>query len=188
MKNCTSSEAPDKENSDVCPYSNADLQDENAEGIGASEIKTTEYPMRWHKCLLVLLIIGAVINALIGIAFIAGGKVLTIRGLVDVGVYYSTYPGLENYYRFSAVINIAIGVFQVIVWKRLKEYRANGLISLKILYVLGILLNIINLSWASSAMNTNLFSAKNCWVIIGWVVMLIINSSYYAKRSELFIN
>ena len=188
MKNCTSCGAPVKGSSKACPYCNAVLQDETGEGIAVSEAKAAEQPMKWHKCQLVFLIIGAVINALIGIAFIAGGKVLTIRGLVDVGVYYSTYPGLENYYRFSAVINIAIGVFQVIVWKRLKEYRANGLISLKILYVLGILLNIINLSWASSAMNTNLFSAKNCWVIIGWVVMLIINSSYYAKRSELFVN
>ena len=40
----------------------------------------------------------------------------------------------------------------------------------------------------STVMNTNMFNARNCFVIIGWVVMLIINSSYYAKRSELFVN
>lgn len=188
MKNCTSSEAPDKENSDVCPYSNADLQDENAEGIGASEIKTTEYPMRWHKCLLVLLIIGVVVNVLTDIVFVAGEKVLTIRGLADVTEYYSKYPGFKSGYWLATVLSIATGVFQFIVWKRLKEYRSNGPVSLKALYVLVIVFRLINLSWMSSVMNTNLFSAKNCWVIIGWVVMLIINSSYYAKRSELFVN
>ena len=46
MKNCTSSEAPDKENSEVCPYSNADLQDESGEGITVSEAKAAEYPMK----------------------------------------------------------------------------------------------------------------------------------------------
>ena len=59
---------------------------------------------------------------------------------------------------------------------------------LKALYVLVIVFRLINLSWMSSVMNTNLFNGTNCWVIIGWVVMLIINSSYYAKRSELFVN
>ena len=188
MKNCTSCGAPVKGNCKVCPYCDSVLQDESGEGITASEAKAAEHPMKWHKCQQVFLIIGAVLNALTGIAFIAGGKVLTIRGLMDVGAYYSTYPGLENYYRFSAVISIALGVFQFVVWKQLKEYRVNGPISLKIMYVLFIILGIIRMSWSSTVMNTNMFSARNCFVIIGWVVMLIINSSYYAKRSELFVN
>ena len=54
--------------------------------------------------------------------------------------------------------------------------------------VLFIILGIIRMSWSSTVMNTNMFNARNCFVIIGWVVMLIINSSYYAKRSELFVN
>ena len=188
MKNCTSCGAPVKGSSKVCPYCNAVLQDETGEGIAASEAKAAEYPMKWHKCQLVFLIIGAVYSFAYGLFYLVGGKVLSVRGLVDITEYYIRYPGLITYYRFSAVINIAVGVFQVIVWKRLKEYRVNGPISLKVMYVLGIVLNIVNLSWMSSAMNTNMFNVWNCCYIIGLVVMLIINSSYYAKRSELFVN
>ena len=188
MKNCTSCGAPVKGSSKVCPYCDTVFRDESDEVIAVAEAKAAEYPMKWHKCLLVLLIIGAVVNVLTGVFFVAGEKVLTIRGLVDVTEYYSKYPGLENYYRFSAVISIALGVFQFVVWKRLKEYRVNGPISLKVLYVLFIILGIIRMSCMSSAMNTNLFNAGNCLTVIAWVVLLIINSSYYAKRSELFVN
>ena len=188
MKNCTSCGAPVKGSSKACPYCNAVLQDETGEGIAASETKAAEYPMKWHKCQLVFLIIGAVYSFAYGLFYLVGGKVLSVRGLVDITEYYIRYPGLITYYRFSAVINIAVGVFQVIVWKRLKEYRVNGPISLKIRYVLSIVLIMINLSWTSSILNTNLFSTRNCLGIIVSVVMLIINSSYYAKRSELFVN
>ena len=188
MKNCTSCGATVKGNSKVCPYCDTVFQDESDEGIAVAEAKAAEYPMKWHKCLLVLLIIGAVVNVLTGVFFVAGEKVLTIRGLVDVTEYYSKYPGLKSSYWTSTVLSIAAGVFQVIVWKRLKGYRSNGPVSLKVMYVLGIVLNIVNLSWMSSAMNTNMFNVWNCCYIIGLVVMLIINSSYYAKRSELFVN
>ena len=188
MKNCTSCGAPIEGNYKVCPYCDSVLQDETTEEGTASETKAAGYPMRWHSIVLALLIIGAVVNVLTGVFFVAGEKVLTIRGLVDVTEYYSKYPGLENYYRFSAVISIALGVFQFVVWKRLKEYRVNGPISLKVLYVLFIILGIIRMSCMSSAMNTNLFNAGNCLTVIAWVVLLIINSSYYAKRSELFVN
>ena len=115
-------------------------------------------------------------------------NVLTPRGLMDITEYKNKYSELVNSYRFMNVTRIAMGVFQVIVWKRLKGYRSNGPVSLKVMYVLGIVLNIVNLSWMSSAMNTNMFNVWNCCYIIGLVVMLIINSSYYAKRSELFVN
>ena len=187
MKNCTSSEAPDKENSDVCPYSNADLQDESGEGIAVSEAKAAEQPMKWHSIVLALLIIGAVLNVLIGIVFIMRENVLTPRGLMDITDYKNKDSERVNSYLFMNVTRIAMGVFQVIVWKRLKGYRS-GPVSLKVMYVLGIVLNIVNLSWMSSAMNTNMFNVWNCCYIIGLVVMLIINSSYYAKRSELFVN
>ena len=188
MKNCTSCGAPVKGNSKVCPYCDTVLQDESGEGIAVSESKAAEYPMKWHSIVLALLIIGAVLNVLIGIVFIMRENVLTPRGLMDITEYKNKYSELVNSYRFMNVTRIAMGVFQVIVWKRLKGYRSNGPVSLKVMYVLGIVLNIVNLSWMSSAMNTNMFNVWNCCYIIGLVVMLIINSSYYAKRSELFVN
>ena len=188
MKNCTSCGAPVKGSSKVCPYCNAVLQDETGEGIAVSEAKAAEQPMKWHSIVLALLIIGVVVNVLTDIVFVAGEKVLTIRGLADVTEYYSKYPGFKSGYWLATVLSIATGVFQFIVWKRLKEYRSNGPVSLKVMYVLGIVLNIVNLSWMSSAMDTNMFNVWNCCYIIGLVVMLIINSSYYAKRSELFVN
>ena len=188
MKNCTSCGAPVKGSSKVCPYCDTVLQDESGEGISVSEAKAAEYPMKWHSIVLALLIIGAVVNVLTGVFFVAGEKVLTTRGLVDVTEYYSKYPGLKNSYWISTVLSIAAGVFQVIVWKRLKEYRSNGPVSLKAMYVLAVVFRLIDLSCMSSAMNTNLFNAGNCLTVIAWVVLLIINSSYYAKRSELFVN
>lgn len=188
MKNCTSCGAPVKGSCKVCPYCQTVLQDESGEGIAASETKAAEYPMRWHKFILVILILGAVYNFLNGILTLVGGKIRTIRGLADAAEYYARYPGLRACFMFSAVVSIAMGVFSIIVWKRLKEHRANGPISLKVLYVLGIVISMINLSWTSTILNTNLFNASNCAGMIGCVVYLIINSSYYAKRSELFVN
>ena len=62
MKNCTSCGAPVKGSCKVCPYCQTVLQDESGEGIAASETKAAEYPMRWHKFILVVLILGAVYN------------------------------------------------------------------------------------------------------------------------------
>ena len=188
MKNCTNCGAPIRDKEEYCPFCNAVCGKKTGEGNAEPEVKAQQYPMRWYKFQLVMLIIGAVCGILAGISIIAGEKVLTTRGLEDAGAYYGMYPGLKNCCRFSAVTSIAMSVFAFIVWKRLKEYRANGPISFKVLYVLGIILSIINLSWTSTAMNTNLFSARNCCAIIGCAVILIINSTYYAKRMELFVN
>lgn len=188
MKNCTSCGAPLKDSSKVCPYCNTACEIGSPEDIAASEAKAKQYPMKWHKFLLVLLIIGAVVNILVGISIIAGEKIITSHGLTDGEGYYSKYPGLKDCYRFVAVTSIAIGIFMLTVCKRLKEYRENGPISFKILIVLMIILGIIYLSWASTAMNTNLFTFRNSIAIIGYAVALIIISAYYARRSELFVN
>lgn len=185
MKNCTSCGAPIKGNSKVCPYCDTVLQDETTDEGTASETKAAGYPMRWHKFMLVYLIIDAVVCFVYGLSAIRGGIILTGSGLAD-----NTFraPGIVAYSRFVATSLIAMGLFSFIVWLRLKTYFSNGPVFLKIRFVLGIIISIITLCWASSILNTNLFSTSSCLVIISGVVMLIINSSYYTKRSELFVN
>ena len=187
MKNCTNCGAMIKDRDEYCPFCNAVCEKQTEEKDDDPAIKAQQYPMKWHKFQLVLLIIRAVSGIIDGLITIVSGRIVTVEGLKDFTMVYSVYPGLENCFRYTSVMSIAMGIFAFIVWKRLRGYRANGPISFKIMLVLDIITGIATCTLMSSAMNTNLFSFKIACFFIAEVVLLIINSTYYARRSELFV-
>ena len=101
---------------------------------------------------------------------------------------YDAYPDLKTADTFYGIAAIALGVFQIIVRNRLSRFRANGPESLKILYFISIGASLIYISWASSATRVNMLTSSNITSVFSSVLFLIINTSYYKKRSSLFVN
>ena len=133
-----------------------------------------------------MMMAGGVLTIIYGAGIILGTAYK--RDGLDAALVYSSFPGLKSCDMFYGVIVIALGVFQFIVRNRLNQFRENGPRSLKIMYILSIAANLIYLAWASSATSISLFNSSNLGSIGGSVLLLIINSVYYSKRRELFVN
>ena len=155
---------------------------------GEEESRTPppEYPMKWHKFLMVVMIIGAIFMIINGASLLTGTEYS--RNGADAETVYRLYPGLKACDIFYGAVLIAIGVFEFIVRNRLNQFRQNGPFSLKILYGLSITASILYMLWFTSVTSSNAFTNSNLASLATSVALLIINSSYYAKRSELFVN
>jgi hypothetical protein len=173
-----------KQEPETPAYQNADSYDQPSESY--QDTGAGRYPMKWHKFLMVVMIIGAILTVINGVSTMSGWH-YTREG-VDVSAVYWRYPGLKSCDMAYGIILIALGVFQFTVRNRLNQFRSDGPRSLKILYILAIAASLIYLAWASAATGMNMFDSTNLGTAIGNLIMLFINSSYYAKRSELFVN
>ena len=135
---------------------------------------------------MVVMIIGAILS------FISGAGLFSGRTYESWGVsaeqIYSVFPGMKSCDMVYSVILIAVGVFRIIVRNRLKQFRANGPESLKILYYISIGAILLYILWASSVTKINMLTSSNIGSLISGVLFLVINTSYYKKRSSLFIN
>ena len=193
MKTCSNCKAQIEDTSRFCRYCGAKCEDYNGteEPVyspveSPAEAPANSYSMKWHKFLMVVMVISAIFTAIDGIGKITGAEYRS-EGLVAEQVY-SAYPGLKNCDTVYGIALIALGVFQFVVRNRLNQFRANGPFSLKIMYVISIVAGVIYIIWASSVIGINLFNTSNLGSIGGSVAFLIINSVYYSKRSELFVN
>jgi len=168
----------------------ADMQPASPDPTAGSDSKPAspadQYPMKWHKFLMVMLIIGAIVTIISGAILVAGGTYES-RG-VRAAQIYSVFPALKSCDMFYSVILIALGVFRIIVRNRLNQFRANGPFSLKIQYCLSIGAGLVYTLWASAATGMNMFTASNFISLASGAVFLMINSAYYKKRSSLFVN
>ena len=193
MKICINCGAELKDETNFCPHCGSRC--DQVKSIGSPASKAPEdadvtpvntYPMKWHNFLMVVMIIGAVFTVINGIGVLLGTE-YSKEGISAEQVYIA-YPGLQLCDMVYGAAVIALGVFQFIARNRLKQYRENGPGSMKILYILSIAASLIYLVWASSVTSINLFNLTNLGSIGGSVALLIINSIYYSKRSELFVN
>lgn len=132
------------------PFSPADL------------LKDSPYPMKWHKFLMVIMIIGGIVNILIGLSIMLG---------------YSFLLGIAC---------VAIGVFQLVVRNRLQTFRKDAPNLLMIFFVVNIVLNIysafaIPTDAGETGISTQLIielAATGAYAIVNWI--------YYNKRRDLF--
>lgn len=187
MKQCSKcgKELPDETR--FCPECGADVRgDSGYEKPADSTPSPLDYPMKWHNFLMVVMIIGAILTMISGATTMAGMQYE--RAGVSASRVYAYYDGLKTCDMCYGIATIAIGVFQIITRNRLKQFRSNGPSSLRILYILGIVVSIVYVAWASSIAKINLMDASYTGSLISNVVMLIANSVYYSKRSALFVN
>ena len=193
MKTCVNCGAEIEEKNNFCPHcgTRCESSKEIERSVlrpsqNTSESSTNASPMKWHNFLMVIMILGGIVTIANGINTMLGSEYLS-NGL-DSSKVYSAFPGLKSCDTFYGITMIAIGVFEFIVRSRLNQLRENGPSSLKTLYILSIAANLVYLAWASSTVNINLFNSSNVGSVLGTVLLLIINSIYYSKRSDLFVN
>ncbi len=195
MRKCGKCGAVISDREDVCPYCGADYE-EPAPGAENPENQTwepytagetaAEHPMKWHKFLMVTMIIGAVLTAMNGISLLSG-TAYTSQGL-DVNSVYNAYPGMKSMDMLFGFGAICIGVFEFYVRNQLNRFRRNALSRLKILYIASLAYDVIYLYTVSSILNVNAFDISSLGMIGSTVASFIINTIYYSKRSDLFVN
>ena len=155
------------------------------------DTRAENYPMKWHKVLMVIMILGGILTVARGAACMAGFQYAEYE-FAKVGanseVVYYAFPGLKACDMFYGIVLIAIGIFEFTVRKRLKQFRANGPLSLKIMYMIEIAAEVIYLAWTSHATNLNMFTSANLGSLGVTALIMVLNIVYYSRRSSLFIN
>lgn len=152
----------------------------------SAEAPANSYPMRWHRFLMVMMLISGVLTVANGLTAMTGSSYL-IDGL-EAEYIYSAFPGVKTCDQAYGVALIAIGVFEFIVRGRLRSFQRSGPLSMKVMYVLSIAANLIYLAAASSAAGIGLISSSFRESAVFSLVLLVINSIYYGRRRDLFVN
>ena len=198
MKNCVNCGAEIEDQNKFCPHCGTSC--ENGQEIVSSESTPIEsvpevqnepgpqsnpHSMKWHNFLMVTMIIGGILTILNGVNTMMGSEYISVG--YDSAQVYRAFPGLKSCDIFYGIAMIALGVYEFIVRSRLNNFRINAPTSLKIMFVLSIMANLIYLAWASSVTGTSLFNSSNIGSLLVSVLFLIINSVYYSRRSELFV-
>ena len=196
MKNCRNCGAVIENKSRFCPQCGAKCGDKSPEYGFAEDSWETDcdpgpgpdstYPMKWHKFLMVIMILSGILLIANGINFISG-TVHSGNGY-DADLVYMVYPALKSYDMIYGIVLISLGVFEFIVRSRLRQFRRNGPGSLKVLYVSSIASNVLYLLAAGSATGIDAMTTSNLTTLGISAVFLFINISYYSKRSSLFVN
>lgn len=141
--------------------------------------------MKWHKFLVFILWFGAALNILSGLGyftdFLYGDLTPTI---------YATYPTLKLFDMGTGVALILFALFQFVVRGRLKKLCSNGPKLLIASYVIVLILNVVTAVvpaiLAPEYITMDVASISGS--IVGQVAMIAINSSYYKKREDVFVN
>ena len=149
-------------------------------------VEAPSYPMKWHKVLMVLMIIGGILTIGNGINVMVGSDYMSAGWTADR--VYAVFPGMKACDLTYGICGVALGIFEFIVRNRLNNLRSNGPRSLMTMYVLSIASSLIYTAWASSVLRVNVFSNANWGFWVRNVLLMIINGIYYSKRKELFVN
>lgn len=175
---------------EAAPFEEVVAAEENlpAEGNAAEEpVDTAGYPLKWHKFMVVVLLIAGIWSICQGIAELTGTW-YEVQG-VDAKLLYRVYPALKTLDWLLAVFTVGLGVFRFTVRKRLKHFMESGPRSLIALYAVSIGVSVIYLI-ACMAVTGIAVSAvsKQLVTIAGSFCMMFVQKYYYDKRKELFVN
>lgn len=195
MKKCAGCGAEFDDTSRYCPFCGTEYGAEEsteaaAENTGfypergrkVSQNTVNNYGMTWHKILMFLLILHGLRSILSGL-----GDLLFSRE--EWKVYYTLIPGLRAYVVMAGVSSIAIGVFAMIVFSRLRKLKRNGPASLKMLYLISIGVTVLMDFWSASIIpGAEMLKGNVVISVLENVIMLAINNVYYGRREELFVN
>lgn len=165
--------------------------------------------MKWYKALLVILWISIIVKIIDGVAFFTG---LYYQGYAEK--VYDMLPSLLTVDRFFGVFEFAMVIFIFIVWLELKKYKKMAPKLITIMYAVNtvalIAYTLILYSIVGSAETTIIygdryiqgmyeyqeyldlsevtFSASDIASFIASIVMTVVNSIYFHKRADMFVN
>ena len=144
------------------------------------EHRINTYGMIWHRIVLFFVGIKAARSLLSGAAI--------LRNYVDLDVS-GFLVAVRNLFLGIGVVRIAIGVFALICLYRLGKYMRSGPGSVKILYGMSIASALIFSTWLTSILpNADTTSMGLYDTLLFDIVMIIVNSVYYGRRKDVFIN
>ncbi len=186
MKKCVNCGAEMDDRERYCPQCGVILEDVYGIPETNSELQQEKYPMKWHRFLMVVMILGGVFTVINGINALLGSEYMG-QGFTAEQVYYR-FPGLKTADMLYGLAMIALGVFQFVVRSHLNQFRSDGPGMLKAWYIASLIINLIYILMASSALKVNAFDSSTIGTLGGSVFFLIVNSIYYSRRSELFVN
>lgn len=149
-----------------------------------------ELPMRWHKFLCYFLLwLGALMNV--------GNGVEYLRGSLFEEEIYLHLPGLRALmvvFGLASFLFVAAVVFTAVSLLRYKKNAPRYLMWTYVLNGVVTVLTMVSLSaelirgGADPAAVFNFFGSRAIGSVIGSVVIILINKTYYDKRSHLFVN
>ena len=137
-------------------------------------IRASDYPMKWHKFLMVMMIVGSVFSIISAFNTIS----------------YPEYPS-DKMYGFAVIL---LSVFQLYVRNRMKAFRKDGPKLLMILYALDGLINVLytisikQVFVMKGLQYSSLLDSQIAAEIITPLIMILISRKYYNRRRELFAN
>ena len=147
----------------------------------------SKFPMKWHKVLMVLMVIGGIYNMLLGILCFFG--LHNIGGIESIAVYaYPRYSGLQALDIVCGIVLIAFGICWIMIRNRLNSFRKNAPALLLTAYIGGTVAGVIYLFALAGVLRGTVNIPKLALQIAGYAVTWFIQYKYYAKRKELFVN
>ena len=197
MKKCARCGAEFDDTSKYCPNCGAEYVNETAayqSGIAeeyswqpekpkkAERVINTNQGMIWHRILLFFLIVNAIWSVITGLGYM--NRYRDAEWLA----FFKTVPGLQVYTVFCGVAQIAIGVFAITVYNKLRQYRKDGPVSLKVMYSICIIVPMVLQVWQGRILPQSKVDRLTLLDIMKNIVMLVINSAYYARRKNIFVN
>ena len=148
----------------------------------AEKVINSDQGMIWHRVLLFFLIVNAIWSIITGI-----GYMNRYRDPEWIA-FFKTVKGLQTYTVFCGVAQIAIGVFAITVYNRLRRYKKEGPSSLKVMYIICIIVPMVLQVWQGRILPQSKIDRLTLLDIMKNIIMLGINSTYYARRKNLFVN
>ena len=141
--------------------------------------------MKWHKFLVFILWFGAALNILTGLGYFTN----LLYGELTTEIY-AAYPTLKLFNMGTGVALILFALFQFVVRGRLKKLCSNGPKLLIASYVIIIVFNVVTAIVPAilAPAYLTIDSSYLIETIVSQIVMIAINSSYYKKREDVFVN
>lgn len=141
--------------------------------------------MKWHKFLVFILWFNAALNILSGIGYFTN----LLYGELTTEIY-AAYPTLKLFDMGAGVALIVLALFQFVVRGRLKKLCSNGPKLLIASYVMFIVFNVVT-AIVPAILAPAYLTVDSAYLIeniVSQIVMIAINSSYYKKREDVFVN
>ena len=136
-------------------------------------VRNPAYSLRWHKFLMVVLILGAVSNIFTGFTMIID----PVAGSVTEDILFG-------------IASVGLGVFQLFVRNRMAAFKKDSWKLLFVLYGAKVALDIVSMIATGesffAAAGVDLKSSIYVYVI-SVAIYLLLNYKYYGKRKELFV-
>lgn len=151
------------------------------------EEEKKSYKMKWFKFIIyVQLFLGAVVMGIQGIPYITG----TVYGELSELVYAMWGQSLRICDMFYGVANIILAVAAIVVRMRLAKFKKNGPLCYLIYFgVQGVVSVIYTLTTAAIIGQFPTDSiATFAGIILGTMIALATNYTYFDNRKELFVN